>query len=138
MAEEISSGVAREILDRDVAHLAIQKLGLDGANPNGLAGDYVFLRFRPSLAHNPHNHLATCFAAQQIDRLVQRHVDRALVIDAHDLIHGLQAQSGRGGVRQGRDDGQHAPANRNADAEATEFTRGLQLHLTVKLGRQQI
>jgi hypothetical protein len=77
-------------------------------------------------------------AAQAVDGLVERHVRRRLVVDADDVVLGLDADANRGRVG-------HGPLDRDAvllvhlddDAQAAELALGLRLHVLVRLDVEQ-
>jgi hypothetical protein len=76
-----------------------------------------------SAARDPHGDARARRAAEPIDRLLQRHVERRFVVDLRDAV--------------AREEAERAVADRDHDAEAAELAAGRHLHLFVDVGREQ-
>jgi hypothetical protein len=86
---------------------------------------------------HPDGHLRPGLAAEPIDRVIERHVQRRLVVDLRDAIEPLQARSAGRGARHRPHDGEHLVANGDDDAEPAEVARRGQVHLLEGLGTQE-
>ena len=69
---------------------------------------------------------------RRFDRVVERHVERRLVVDLHDAVEPLEAGASRRRVRHRAHDRELLIADRDHDAETAEVARGGEVHL---LGR---
>ena len=120
--------------------LSASELALDARDLDDLARELERLRALPAVgavAAEPHGDLGAGRAAEMLHGLVEAHVQRRLAADLHDAVVLLHAgaEGGRAGHRV--DDRELLIADRDDDAEAAELAARRQVHLLVRLGRQE-
>ena len=112
-------------------HPASNALDADDPARDG-EGEQFLLPFAP----HGDLHLRAGLAPKLLDDLLEREVLRGFFLDEDDLIARLHAGLVRRGILDGRHHGQHAVADRNLHAQASEAARGLHLHLLEEFGIQ--
>ena len=146
---QVARAVGREVLHVEVADLRRrlarpgrhrQHAGrrIDGGRPDERPRDGELLHARRGVALDVDVDIGIDVATQALDRLVQGHVHRRFVVDADDVILGLDADPDRGRIG-------HRPLDRDPvllvhlddDAETAELPLGLRTHVLVGLDVEQ-
>ena len=119
---------------------AVEQLVLDGRDVDDLARQLERLRPRPAVgavAVDPHGDLGARRAAQVVDGLVEAHVERRLAVDLDDAVVLLDARAPGRRARHRVHHGELLVADGDDDAEAAELALRREVHLLVRLGREQ-
>ncbi len=139
-APHVLVGVVLEVLDRDVPDAVAQHPRLDRLDVDDGPHQLEHPRLREAAvagAHDPYVDARTGSAAEPVDGLGQRHVERRLVADLHDPVAALEARARRGRVRHRTYDRELPVTDRDHDAEPAELAARAHAHLFVDVRREQ-
>ncbi len=129
-----------ERLEPHVADAVVQAARLDRADLDDLAAQLEGLGVLPAafaLARDPDRDLGAGLAAEAPHGVVERHVERRLVVDLHDAVEPLDLRAPRRRVGHGVHHGQHLIADGDHDAQPAERPRRGEVHLLVVVGAHE-
>jgi hypothetical protein len=141
---EILAGLVGELVDLEVADVALEQPAADARDPDHVARDRQHQWRVDAHALDGDDDLGVGVAAQPVHRLGQVQVLGRVVVDLDDVVARLHA--GLGGGRLGRDQVQDRQrllagllvlAHADGDADAAELAGGADVHLARRLGIEQ-
>src|SRR5207249_4627528 len=112
-----------ELLEARIDHAVSEIARLDRPDLDDLARELELLFPLPAalaLARDEDGNFGVGIAAQPAHGVVERHIERRLVVDLDDAVEPLETGAPRGPVGHGIHDGQELVANGDDDAETAE------------------